>query len=114
MKQKVAELKIISVNSEFIFAENMFFLFSEMFSIPSRTRATTSSTVCYLCSSKVQQQNTLRVHQIAWAKAGLPNLFSVKGHFHMKKFIAGHKRVCDVTISYCDVTDPLILISFMR
>jgi len=52
-------------------------------------------------------------------KPGLPNLFSVAGHFHMVKFIAGHKRFCDVknikiTIGYCDVTNPLILISFMR
>ena len=46
--------------------------------------------------------------------AGLPNLFSAAGHFHMRKFIAGHKRFCDITIDYCDVTNPLILISFMR
>jgi len=39
--------------------------------------------------------------------AGLPNLFSVAGHFHMRKFIAGRKR-------FCDVTNPLILISFVR
>jgi len=32
----------------------------------------------------------------------------------MGKFIAGHKRFCDVTVSYCDVTKPLILLSFMR
>jgi len=38
--------------------------------------------------------------------AGLPNLFSVAGHFHMRKFIAGHKR--------CDVTNLLILVSFMQ
>jgi len=42
------------------------------------------------------------------------HLFSIAGHFHMRKFIAGHKHFCDVTISYCDVTNPLILISFMR
>jgi len=47
-------------------------------------------------------------------RPGLPNLFSVAGHFHMSKFIAGHKCFCDVTISYCDVTNPLILTSFMR
>jgi len=46
--------------------------------------------------------------------AGLLNFFGVAGHFHMRTFIAGHKRFCDVTISYCDVTNPLILISFMR
>jgi len=27
---------------------------------------------------------------------GLPNIFSVAGHFHMRKFIAGHKRFCDI------------------
>jgi len=27
-----------------------------------------------------------------YLRAGLPNLFSVAGHFHMWKFIAGHKR----------------------
>jgi len=47
-------------------------------------------------------------------RTGLPNLFSTAGHFHMKKFIAGHKRFCDVTISYCNVTNPWILISFTR
>ena len=47
-------------------------------------------------------------------RTGLPNLFSTTGHFHMKKFIAGHKRFCDVTISYCDVTNPWIFISFTR
>jgi len=36
--------------------------------------------------------------------AGLSNLFSV----------ASHKHFMYVTISYCDVTNPLILISFMR
>ena len=40
---------------------------------------------------------------------GLPNLFSVAGHFHLKKFIAGHKRFCDVKICYFDVTNLLIL-----
>jgi len=34
--------------------------------------------------------------------AGLPNLFSVAGHFHMRKFIAGHKRFCDITTGTCD------------
>jgi len=48
------------------------------------------------------------------ALSGLPNLFSVAGYFHMRKFIPGNKRFCDVTISYCDVTNPLISISFMR
>ena len=47
-------------------------------------------------------------------RTGLPNRFSAAGHFHMKKFIAGHKRFCDVTISYCDVTNPWIFISFTR
>jgi len=28
----------------------------------------------------------------------------------MRKFIAGHKRFCDATVSYCEVTNPLILI----
>jgi len=46
--------------------------------------------------------------------AGLPNLFSVAGHFHMGKFIADHKRFCDVKIRYRDIPNPLILISFMR
>jgi len=32
----------------------------------------------------------------------------------MRKFIAGYKRFSYVKISYCDVTNPLILISFMR
>jgi len=36
-------------------------------------------------------------------RAGLPNLFSVANHFDMRKFIARHKRFCDVTISYCDI-----------
>jgi len=45
---------------------------------------------------------------------GLPNIFSVAGHFHMRKFFAGHKCFCDITISYCDVTNPLVLIRFMR
>ena len=40
-----------------------------------------------------------------WVTSGLPNLFSVAGHFHMRKFIAGQKF-------FCDVTSPLI--SFMR
>jgi len=40
-------------------------------------------------------------------RTGLPNLFSAAGHFHMKKFIAGHKR-------FCDVTNPWILIRFTR
>jgi len=26
------------------------------------------------------------------ARAGLPNLFGAASHFHMRKFIAGHKR----------------------
>jgi len=26
-----------------------------------------------------------------WHRPGLPNLFSVAGHFHMRKFIVGHK-----------------------
>jgi len=47
-------------------------------------------------------------------RPGLPNLFSVAGHFHRRIFSTGHKRFCDVTISYCDVTNPLILIIFMR
>jgi len=34
--------------------------------------------------------------------AGLPNLFGVAGFFHMKKFIEGLKRLCDVAVSYCD------------
>jgi len=38
----------------------------------------------------------------------------VAGHFHLRKFIAGHKRFYDVTISYCDKINPLILIRFMR
>ena len=46
--------------------------------------------------------------------SGLHNLFSAAGHFHMRKFIVGHKRFCDVTITYFGVTNPLILISFMR
>jgi len=36
-----------------------------------------------------------------------PVLFNVAGHFHMRKFIAGHKR-------FCDVTNPLLLLSVMR
>jgi len=40
-------------------------------------------------------------------KSGLPNLFGVAGHFHMRKFIAGHKH-------FCDVTNLLILKSCMR
>ena len=47
-------------------------------------------------------------------RPGLPSLFSVSSHFHTRKFIAGYKRFGDVTISYCDVTNPLILISLMR
>ena len=47
-------------------------------------------------------------------KPGVPNFFSVAGHFHMRKLTAGHKRFCDVTLSDCDVTNPLILRSFMR
>jgi len=46
-------------------------------------------------------------------RLGLPNLFSVAGHFHMRKFFEGNKRFCDAKISYCDVKNPLILISFM-
>jgi len=46
--------------------------------------------------------------------AGLPNLFGIADHFHMRIFIAGHKRFRDVTISYFDVTNPFILISVMR
>jgi len=45
--------------------------------------------------------------------SGLPNLFSVAGHFHMRKFIAGCKGFCDITISHCVVTNPLISVSFM-
>jgi len=46
--------------------------------------------------------------------SGLPNLFSVAGHFLMRRFIAGHNRFFDVTTSYCDVTSTLIFISFTR
>jgi len=34
------------------------------------------------------------------ATLGLPNLFSVAGHFHMRKFITGHERFFDLTISF--------------
>jgi len=47
-------------------------------------------------------------------RPGLPNLLSVAGQFHMMYFIAGHKRFDDATMSYCDVTNHFILISFMR
>jgi len=46
-------------------------------------------------------------------RAGLPNLFCC-GSLSHEEFFAGHKRFCDVTISYCDVTNLLILIRFMR
>jgi len=46
---------------------------------------------------------TCRVNFFSGTDAGLPNLFCVAGHFHMSKFIAGHKRFCDVTLSYCEV-----------
>jgi len=49
-----------------------------------------------------------------WSVAGLPSVFDIVGHFHMMIFIAGHKRFCDVTISYYDVRNPLISIGFMR
>ena len=49
-----------------------------------------------------------------WSRPGLPKLFCVAGHFHMRKFIVGHKHFCGVRISYCDATNPWILISFMR
>jgi len=47
-------------------------------------------------------------------RPGLPNLLSIAGHFHIRKFIAGLRRFCDVTISYCDMTNPLIFIPFMQ
>jgi len=51
-----------------------------------------------------------RISESGFKKAKLAIL--VAGHFHMRKFIAGHKRFCDVTINYCDVTNTLILIGF--
>jgi len=51
--------------------------------------------LCQICSPMYHaiKQNRCDVH---WSGPGPPNLFSVTGHFHMRKFIAGHKRFCDV------------------
>jgi len=52
---------------------------------------------------KAQRVNCASVAFAVWSPLtpSLPNLFSVAGHFHMRKFIAGHTRFCDVTISCC-------------
>ena len=57
-----------------------------------------------ICLSEKGALATKRLGNTVLHHPGLPNLFSV----------AGHKRLSDVTITYCDVTNPLILISFTR
>jgi len=73
-----------------------------------------TSELCERATHNVRMLFACYVLVVLWIGTGLPNLFSVAGHFHIRKFIAGHKGFCDVTISYCDVTNPLILISFTR
>jgi len=54
-----------------------------------------------------------KFNPMLWFMAGLPNLFNIAGHFHMG-YLLRATNFCDVTIGYCDVKNPLILISFMR
>jgi len=44
------------------------------------------------CSKYKPLASQRRVSNLPNPTAGLPNLFNVAGHFHMRKFIAGHKR----------------------
>jgi len=80
-----------------------------------RRRITALNDMSLLQTFLLHLHLSVAVGTLDWAfRSGLPNLFSVAGHFHVRKFIAGHKRFCDLTIRYCDVTKPLILIRFMR